>query len=583
MSELQGHQEGIPAATNTIHTTTTTTTTRTILRIKRRRTESPIPCIRLEGLNTNIPTVPESVGGRGERGFGGHNKYEEGKNKYSNTSFLQNEKGNSHESGSNNNLKRPSAVLWKRFDPNNNNNDDDERRNEHGENYRIVDAMLVAEEEEDDDDVDNELIRKGVNNGYDVEENLLHYGDRRSKRRKLTLLDSSTLTSTTPIADTVEKLMAGGTSASTSTSKNSILSTSSLSPSNKSTTAVLQNTNHRKKKEKALKVLDPLTRIVDDSLKEVLIGEKTVELHYRQLTTDPIFTLRSISSQRKWMAWNLNYSGNGDGGNILHCCALWNDASIVNDLLQRFVGDVGSALMEAVDSDGRTPYEVAQLVGHTRVCEVLEIYGGDTTNYVYDVFYLDDKNINRNGDAAIASSRSSSRKNDPMMPTSSTDEVVEDDDDDEDGPVGIMTAELTSGVGYWTPEGELILETADERHTRSFSEETDGDIDSNCEEYGGNDYPDEDDDGQYDDDCNDHDLYRVCDNHHRPVDRNNNDNGVFTDETRTMIQQQQQRRVHNYDNENYEFSDDDNNDEYDWEEDLTDEMDQYRTSNAFES
>ena len=108
---------------------------------------------------------------------------------------------------------------------------------------------------------------------------------------------------------------------------------------------------------------------------------------------------------------------------------------------------------------------------------------------------------------------------------------------------------MTSGVGYWTPEGELILE-ADLKHARSFSEETDGDIDSNCEEYGGNDYPEEYDEEQDGDDA---DVYREY------------------KQMRTMLQQQQgqQPRVHNYDNENYEFSDDDDNhDEYDWEEDL---------------
>mmetsp|Transcript_11829 Transcript_11829/g.29993 ORF Transcript_11829/g.29993 Transcript_11829/m.29993 type:complete len:432 (-) Transcript_11829:448-1743(-) len=371
-----------------------TSTTRTILRIKRRRTETPIPCIRLEGLvnNTGASNAPLSEP---------QSKEEE--------HYQQNAAKR----------QRSSAVLWKRFDPNDGNSANDignGSQHEEGDKYRIVDAMFSAE---------------------DGDENNL----RSNKRRKLTLLDSSTIADAPPSDPT--------------------------SPSSSS------SPKKKKKRGKALKVLDPLTRIIDDSLQEVLIGEKTVESHYRQLTTDPRFTMRDLDFQTKWMTWSL------DGGtNLLHCCALWNDASIANELLQRFSGNSNrSSLMEALDGDGKTPYEVAKMIGHDRVCEVLEVYGGDTSNYVYDIFYLDQDGLvkTRPNDDGVAS--------------------WEGTGDFDEGP-GITTAELTSGIGYWTPEGELILETAgDGRRGRSLSQTTEGDIDSNCEEYGGNDYPDEEEFG----------------------------------------------------------------------------------------
>jgi hypothetical protein len=383
-----------------------TTTTRTILRIKRRRTETPIPCIRLEGLvNNNNNASTADPYGEEEEGLLNNNTAKR---------------------------QRSSAVLWKRFDPSDGNPANDNgnggimgngRQREDGEKYRIVDAMFLASEGEsgdgDEDDNNNSNLRS-------------------TKRRKLTLLDCST------IADGP--------------------------PSNPKSPA--SSPAKKKKRSKALKVLDPLTRIVDDSLQEVLVGQKTIESHYRQLTSDPRFTMRNLESQTKWMTWSLD-----GGSNLMHCCALWNNASIANELLQRFAGSgsVRSALMEAVDGDDRTPYEIAQLIGHDRVCEVLEVYGGDTSNYVYDVFYLD---------------------NDGLVKTRPNPDGVAGWDGDgsensEEGP-GITTAELTSGIGYWTPEGELVLETADhERRARSLSQETEGDIDSNCEEYGGNDYPDE--------------------------------------------------------------------------------------------
>jgi len=374
-------------------------TTRTILRIKRRRTETPIPCIRLEGLVNNTDHVTQDAA----------------------MSELHQEK---EENFRHNKTKRQrsSAVLWKRFDPSDDNPSRDignGNQHEDGEKIRIVDAMFLSTEgESEEGDIDNNLRLK--------------------KRRKLTLLDSSMIDDAPP--------------------SNPKSLTSSSIPVKK------------KKKKKPLRVLDPLTRVVDDSLQEVLVGEKTVEAHYRQLTTDPRFTLRDVESQTKWMTWSLE-----GGTNLLHCCALWNEASIANELLQRFGArdrSVRSSLMENLDGDGRTPYEIAQLIGHHRVCEVLEVYGGDTSNYVYDIFYLDQDGLVK------------TRPNDDSA-------TAWDNENFDEGP-GITTAELTSGIGYWTPDGELILETTDyERRARSMSEETEGDIDSNCEEHGGNDYPDE--------------------------------------------------------------------------------------------
>ncbi len=411
-----------------------TSTTRTILRIKRRRTETPVPCIRLEGLVNNTGASSAQTE---EEEYYRHNAAKR---------------------------QRSSAVLWKRFDPNDSSSTSEignGNQHEEGDKYRIVDAMFSAE-----DGDDNNL--------------------RSNKRRKLTLLDSSTIADSPPANPT-------------------------------------SDTSSNRKKKKALKVLDPLTRIIDDSLQEVLIGEKTVESHYRQLTTDPRFTMRDLDSQTKWMAWTL------DGGtNLLHCCALWNDASIANELLQRFSGNhpgsgsgsVRSSLMEATDGDGKTPYEVAKMIGHDRVCEVLEVYGGDTSNYVYDIFYLD---------------------HDGLVKTRPNDDGVsswEGAGDFDEGP-GITTAELTSGIGYWTPEGELILETAgDERRGRSLSQTTEGDIDSNCEEYGGNDYPDEEEFGY-------------------PL------GGYGTHEE---INPYEQEAYHSYSNEYAD--DDDGYAEYDWEQDL---------------
>jgi len=322
--------------------------TRTILRIKRRRTEEPLPYIRLEGLD-----------GRMKRPRGTSIELDS-----ANISELLD---NAELEKSNGGNRSSSSVLWKRLTP----------KQDEKQKYRIVDAML----EED---------------------------GRMTKRRKLTLLETSSETDC-PLVVSVRR-------------------------------------------KTPLRVLDPLSRLADDSLQEVHAGTKRISEHFHFVTTDR----RLAHDSSKWLAWCHSSSGN-----ILHACALWNDVEVASEVLQL---PFGAPLTEQVDGDGRTPYEVAQLSGHDSVCEVLEAFGGDTTNFVYDIFCLEEE--------------------------SETDGKYEEQQ---------MTCELTSGVGYWTPDGELILE-APEKSSASLNHvfDEDGEIDSNCEEYGGNDYPEEED---WEDDC----------------------------------------------------------------------------------
>ena len=129
-----------------------------------------------------------------------------------------------------------------------------------------------------------------------------------------------------------------------------------------------------------------------------------------------------------------------------------------------------------------------------------------------------------------------------------------------------MTAELTSGVGYWTPEGELVLE-ADLKCARSLSQETEGEIDSNCEEYGANDYPDEYDEYGDGDEYGNDDAY-VFGNHGR---RDGCGSDMIINDERRAHHNQQQMLCYQ-DDESYAFSGDDDSCEYDWERDLTDEV-----------
>ncbi|CAB9523023.1 expressed unknown protein [Seminavis robusta] len=273
------------------------------------------------------------------------------------------------------------------------------------------------------------------------------------------------------------------------------------------------NKTKKAKKSNIYKVLDPVTRLVDDSLNMVHSGDKTVGDHYNFITTDP----RLATEARSHLLYR------NRGGTLLHACAQWNDVETAHDLLRKSL----PGMADAVDDDGRTPYETAQLCGHESIAGVLEAFGADTTNFVYDMFVPEEIQV-------VSATTSNNNNNAPQqLQSASTTNMSTDLEEEEEPwdplkksavePMGTSTTkssnnggngnhpptpdlslvdtsrllELQGGVGYWTEDGELILEV--EHHhvvSAEYGHDSDDDydeedIDSNCEDYGGNDYPED--------------------------------------------------------------------------------------------
>jgi len=323
-----------------------------------------------------------------------------------------------------------------------------------------------------------------------------------------------------------------------------------LGESNGTTTNSEDTNNHHsnnykqttRNKSSAYRVLDPVTRLVDDSLNMVHAGNIPAQQHYNLIMTDPRLAVHA----RSWLIYC-----NRTGGNLLHACAHWNEVELTHDLLRQNL----PLFTDATDEDDRTPYEVATLSGHESIVQILEAFGADTTNYVYDMFVPEEiemqteingtsmmnmNGISINSGDNVGTGEESRNNWNPLEKTP----IGSDTDTDAAYPAGAtgcpasdMSAEssvpaaigthhrhqqqqqqqqqpfdfshidtsrllaLQGGVGYWTEDGELILEVEPHHmiglhheydHDTDDDEHDEDDIDSNCEEYGGNDYPDED-------------------------------------------------------------------------------------------
>jgi Transcription factor Iwr1 len=142
------------------------------------------------------------------------------------------------------------------------------------------------------------------------------------------------------------------------------------------------------------------------------------------------------------------------------------------------------------------------LCSHESMVGMLEAFGADTTNFVYDIFVQEEISVettthsthvewnplNKSSiDSVTASGVTSSKLSGAQQPL---DMAMLD---------ASRLLELQGGVGYWTEDGDLILEVephhmmgmATEFGHDSEEEYNEDDIDSNCEDYGGNDYPED--------------------------------------------------------------------------------------------
>jgi hypothetical protein len=245
------------------------------------------------------------------------------------------------------------------------------------------------------------------------------------------------------------------------------------------------------KKKAGCRVLHPSERMVDDSLQQVAKGNRSGTQHLQFIASiDPKSSINwySGTSSSTWLAWS-----NTESGNLLHACALWNDVdtcvAIRHQLVLQQQRQSPAAMpqlllqmTEALDGDGRTPYDVAYMLKHEQVMAVLDTFvvemGYSSDDFVVDVYCLDDSS-SHDDDVDDCTTR-------PKRGTTGT--TIDDY-----GMLHRVTCELQGGVGYWDEKGDLVLEPHDEREGGKSGERDDAgvDEDSNSENWDGNDYPEE--------------------------------------------------------------------------------------------
>jgi len=209
-------------------------------------------------------------------------------------------------------------------------------------------------------------------------------------------------------------------------------------------------------------VLTPGQRQVDDSLQAVFQRTKSVKQH-----------LREYPNETLWC--------NRESGNWLHAAALWDESELVRVQLSQLPPDTIQELLQARDREGNTPVQVASMCGNETVAQILRQYSNVyESDYEYDLYCWEPFTTAR---PAMEKDRMEQQQK------------LQDNDDD------ILDCELHDRcTGYFDTRGELVLEAADDNNNNNnngnpFAAVPDDDVDSNDEDWEGNDYPDEEDDG----------------------------------------------------------------------------------------
>ena len=284
-------------------------------------------------------------------------------------------------------------------------------------------------------------------------------------------------------------------------------------------------------KKAPLKVLTPLERLVDDSLVQVFGGEKTCSQHWSECSAN------AQLAPKLWLSWSNTDTNNGT---LLHACALWNCVETTRLFIQTtkqgsMNNDTADSPLELLDGDGRTAYQVAAMAGHSQVCDLLVAAGASTImsststatlastsirdsdpeddddddddEYEYHIYQLDHQAVTN--ESGVASPPYMGAGQGPSAKDAGS---IVAEGRDENGTM--LECELYGGIGYWDEEGRLILtrdqdgglvhESKNGRCVLMVDDDDDGangdDVDSNHEDWDGNDYPDDDFDIVEDDD-----------------------------------------------------------------------------------
>lgn len=286
-------------------------------------------------------------------------------------------------------------------------------------------------------------------------------------------------------------------------------------------------------------ILSPQQRAIDDSLQQVFVGTVALQQHCHLIHESAMVLQNEASDDWYWpYVWC-----HADSGNWLHAAAIWNEANTVREIfhfleeqfdqLRQSESALSSRnhtyaslireIIQTQNNEGLNPIQVAHLSSNSEVYAVLEHYCNiynqdddfingdnmDDDDHQYELYSL----VVEHNDPDNCNNVSSATNN-------AGQQLFEENDDD---PLLVTSCELHNDCrGYWDERGNLILEapgTAALDLDLDHNEKNRGaihqdnldidDIDSNDEDWDGNDYPDDDDDNELasDEDGSDNEDY----------------------------------------------------------------------------
>jgi hypothetical protein len=282
-------------------------------------------------------------------------------------------------------------------------------------------------------------------------------------------------------------------------------------------------------RKQSSRILDPLTKIIDDSLGSVHVNDNEQTENILQHLQLLQVHVQSINFT-KLINWQCN-----DGlGTILHLCALSNSAQGAQTLCRLFSQVLDFSCR---DGDTKTAIMVARGIGASGVVDVIKAYWNeeqekrdqylngntnDDDDFVYDVYCIDDSHrpAHQNGDDASTTTnhpRPHSKHYDGFASMNNralsaeklsgigSSTILDVHHNSSASTTGHVTTEYASedisvptvvnmrgGCGYWK-DGELILDVQAD-YDMDDSDIEDEEYDSNREDCDANDYPDDLDD-----------------------------------------------------------------------------------------